>query len=126
MSGKRKQAIARATLKPGTGQVRVNKVVLEVFQPRLARDKIGEPLVLAGTVAHDVDIDIITRGGGFMSQAEAGRLALAKALAKYDKKLESLFLSYDRHLMVADVRRKEPSKPNRHGQARAKVQKSYR
>ncbi|MDO8655720.1 MAG: 30S ribosomal protein S9, partial [Nanoarchaeota archaeon] len=94
MSGKRKQAIARATLKQGTGQVRINKVALEVFQPRLARDKIGEPLVLAGTVAHDVDIDIITHGGGFMSQAEAGRLALAKALAKYDKKLESLFLSY--------------------------------
>ena len=50
------------------------------------------------------------------------------ALVGYTKndKLKEIFLNYDRNLLVADVRRKEPSKPNRHGQARSKVQKSYR
>ena len=52
----------------------------------------------------------------------------AKALVEYSKnsKLKEQFLEYDRNLLVADVRRKEPAKPNRHGQARAKRQKSYR
>ncbi len=51
-----------------------------------------------------------------------------KALIDYTKseRLKETFLKYDRNLLVADVRRKEPSKPNRHGQARAKRQKSYR
>ena len=68
------------------------------------------------------------RGGGPTSQTEAARLAIAKGLVQYSKSavLEDRFLSYDRQLLVADVRRKESAKPNRHGQARAKGQKSYR
>ena len=74
------------------------------------------------------DIDIDVTGGGISSQAEASRLAIAKAMVEYGKgeKLKEIFLGYDRNLLVADVRRKEAAKPNRHGQARAKVQKSYR
>ena len=41
-------------------------------------------------------------------------------------RLKEAFLKYDRTMLVADVRRKEPSKPNRHGKARSKRQKSYR
>ena len=88
--------------------------------------KIMEPLILSGPVAHNVNIDVTVCGGGIMSQAEASRLVIARALAQHDKKLEKTFLDYDRHLMVADVRRKETKKPNRHGKARAKTQKSYR
>ena len=40
VSGKRKRAIARATLKPGDGRIRINKIPLEVFQPETARLKI--------------------------------------------------------------------------------------
>ena len=43
-----------------------------------------------------------------------------------DKKLEKTFLDYDRHLLVADVRRKESRKPNRQSKARARKQTSYR
>ncbi|MEM4366460.1 MAG: 30S ribosomal protein S9, partial [Candidatus Woesearchaeota archaeon] len=43
-----------------------------------------------------------------------------------DKSLQQAFLSYDRALLVSDIRKKEERKPNRHGKARAKVQKSYR
>lgn len=127
-SGKRKSAIARATLRKGIGKVRVNNQLLDTFNPKLARLKLREPLLLAGDVSNKIDIDINVCGGGVMSQAEAGRLAIAKALVEYtkDDKLENEFLNYDRHLLVADVRRKETRKPNRHGKARAKVQKSYR
>lgn len=124
--GRRKRATARATLREGTGKVRINNVLLDLIQPTISRLKIREPLILAGDIAHTVDIDVNVFGGGFMSQAEAARLSVAKALAQFNKKLEKVFLEYDRLLLVADVRRKETHKPNRHGKARSKVQKSYR
>jgi small subunit ribosomal protein S9 len=126
ISGKRKSAVARATLTEGSGRVRVNRTLIEVYEPKVARMKLREPLLLAGDVVNKVDIDVDVNGGGPTSQAEAARLAMARVLAAYDKKLEDVFLKYDRHLMVADVRRKETHKPNRHGKARSKTQKSYR
>lgn len=124
-SGKRKRAIARASLREGKGRIRVNNVLLDVYEPKLSRLKIREPLIISGETGN-VDIDVVVSGGGQSSQADAARLAIAKALAAYNKKLEKVFLEYDRHMMVADVRRKETHKPKRHGKARAKVQKSYR
>ena len=127
-SGKRKMAIARATLKQGNGLVRVNKIPVNFIEPKISRLKLREPLILAGDIANKVDIDVNVTGGGTTSQAEASRLAIAKALVNFTKndKLKEVFLNYDRNLIVADVRRKEAAKPNRHGQARSKVQKSYR
>ena len=127
-SGKRKTAIARATLRQGTGIVRINGILIDFVHPRISRLKLREPLILAGDVANKVDVDVDVVGGGITSQAEASRLAIAKALVNFTKsdELKEIFLNYDRNLLVADVRFKETAKPNRHGQARAKVQKSYR
>ncbi len=127
-SGKRKSAIARAVVRQGNGNIVVNNMMLDYYEPVISRMKLQEPLLLAGENASKVDVAIDVRGGGVMSQAEAARLALAKGLVAFlrDKKLEKAFLEYDRHLLVADVRRKEVRKPNRHGKARAAVQKSYR
>ena len=125
-TGKRKTAIARATLKHGTGIVKINNVALESYEPAIARLKLKEPLLLAGAAADKVDISINVTGGGYMSQTEAARLAVAKALAEKNEKLKETFLNYDRQLMVADIRRKEVKKPNTRGKARAKRQKSYR
>lgn len=124
-SGKRKRAIARATLTPGKGRIRINSQLISVIEPKLARMKIEEPLLLAEDIS-TIDINVNVIGGGVMSQAEAVRLAIARALAKNNKKLEKIFLTYDRHLLVADIRRKEARKPNTHGKARSKRQKSYR
>ena len=127
-SGKRKRAIARADLRAGSGIVKINNRLLDFYQPRMSMLKLKEPLIIAGDLANKVDININIRGGGISSQADAARVAMGKALVEYSKndKLKEDFLNYDRNILVSDVRRKEPAKPNRHGQARAKVQKSYR
>ena len=127
-SGKRKSAVARATLRQGNGLIRMNNIPIDFINPKMSRLKLREPLILAGDIASKVDIDIDVAGGGTTSRAEASRLAIAKALVNFAKsdKLKEIFLNYDRNLLVADVRFKETAKPNRHGQARAKVQKSYR
>ena len=124
-SGKRKSAIARAVLKAGKGVVRINSQLLDVYGQKMYRMKVQEPLILAGDVVKKVDISVNVKGGGAMSQAEAARLAIGKALAQFNAPLKKVFLSYDRTLIVADVRRKEPYKPNV-SKARAKRQKSYR
>jgi len=127
VSGKRKRAVARGTVREGKGVVRVNSLMLDVYQPAVAQMMIQEPLVIAGDAAKKVDIDIVVRGGGWHSQAEAARLVVAKGLVEYSgsKTLKKTFLEYDRHLLVSDIRRAEMSKPN-DSKPRAKRQKSYR
>ena len=127
-SGKRKRAIARATLNDGSGIIRINNQLLDHLNNKIARMKILEPLMLAGDIAKKVNIDIKVAGGGFQSQAEAVRLAIAKALVNHTKsdKLKNTFLEYDRHLLVADIRKNEPCKPNDSDKPRKKRQKSYR
>ena len=46
MSGKRKTAVARASVKAGKGRVRVNSEPIEIMQPSLARRKSMEPLIM--------------------------------------------------------------------------------
>lgn len=126
-SGKRKTAIARATVTKGTGEVRINKKPLEIYTPELAKLKIMEPIDLAPEQASKVDIRVNVKGGGYMGQAEASRTAIAKGLVEFfdDKELERRFKDYDRSLMISDPRRKLPKKPLGKG-ARKKKQKSYR
>lgn len=125
-SGKRKRAIAKAVLRSGSGNVTINGMNLEVFSPKISRERIKEALILAGSVASKVNISVRTTGGGISGQADAARLAIAKAMSEFDTSLKDVYLEYDRQLLVADVRRKEVSKPNSQGKARSKRQKSYR
>ena len=124
-SGKRKRAIARATLRPGKGRVVINNKPVDIYASSFRVLRIKEPLLLAGDLARKVDISVKVNGGGINSQADAARLAIAKTLAQFSKPLEKVFLGYDRHLLVADVRRREAYKPN-DSRARAARQKSYR
>jgi len=128
ISGKRKTAKSRAVVKPGIGRVRINKIPIEIFEPKIAREKIMEPLLQAGDVIwKQLDIDIKVSGGGYMGQAEAARMAIANALLKWtkDSYLHKVFVEYDRTMIVGDARRKEPKKFGGLG-ARARDQKSYR
>lgn len=125
-SGRRKQSIAKAVLHEGKGKVSVNKIDLKIISPEIARLKMMEPLMLAGDIVSKVDIEATVNGGGFITQADAVRLAIARALTQYSPKLKEVYLDYDRQLLVADIRTKESAKPNHHGQARARTQTSYR
>ena len=124
--GTRKTAVARATLTAGAGIVRINSRLFSTLPQNMFRAKIEEALLLAGDAAKKVNISVSVKGGGVNGQAEAIRLALAKVLAVFDKKLHTKYLEHDRVFTVADVRRKETHKPNCQGKARAKRQKSYR
>jgi len=128
VSGKRKRAVAKAKIMKGTGIITINTVPYEnlaMFQRLLVR----EPIDIAKKILGNFDYDIFVRvaGGGNESQIEASRLAIAKALYKITKspELKKAFVDYDRNLLVADTRRKEPYKPG-DSKARSKRQKSYR
>jgi small subunit ribosomal protein S9 len=128
ISGKRKTATARATLRLGRGRIRVNNTPLEILEPQASRLKIMEPLLQVDSeLRNQVDINVKVSGGGFMGQAEAARMAIAKGLLRWakSKHLQSAFIDYDRTMLAGDPRRKESKKFGGHG-ARARDQKSYR
>ena len=133
-SGKRKTAIARASVKKGKGRVRVNGSPIEIMQPEMARMKAMEPLAIADAMHRlaKADINISVEGGGTMGQVDAIRTAIARGLvfwndgaAGEDDELRDEYLRFDRSLLVNDPRRKEPKHQMGRG-ARKKKQKSYR
>jgi small subunit ribosomal protein S9 len=133
-SGKRKTAIARASVIVGKGRVRVNSEPIEILSPSLARRKAMEPLIIADAMDRlsKVDINITTEGGGIMGQSDAIRTAIARGLVHYnkgkdgiDEELRNEYLRFDRSLLVNDPRRKEAKHQLGRG-ARKKKQKSYR
>ena len=127
VTGKRKTAIARAVIKPGRGNVTVNEFPVSNISSEVARARISEPLALAGDRLNTVDVRVKVRGGGVMGQAEAARMAIARALVEWSRsaELRRVFTSFDRTMLAGDPRRKEPKKFGGPG-ARRRKQKSYR
>jgi len=126
-SGKRKTAVARAAVKPGKGRIKINKVPIDAYTPEIARQKIMEPLLLAGDPWKKLDIDVDVSGGGFIAQAEAARMSIARAVVELleSSEIEGVYKKFDRTMLSGDPRRKEPKKFGGPG-ARRKKQKSYR
>jgi len=133
--GRKKNAVAVASVRAGKGLVKVNGCPLETLEPAVLRTKVYEPLVLLGQKKFAlVDIRVRVRGGGYTSQVYAIRQAISKGIIAYYQKfvdeqakreLKEVLLQYDRTLLVADPRRCEPKKFGGRG-ARARKQKSYR
>ncbi len=128
-SGKRKTAIARAVLKyPAKGQIKINNVPLELYEPEIARYRIQEVLEVGKhPKLEKCDIKIRVSGGGTMGQTDAVRIAIAKIINKFigTKTIERAFRDYDDHLLSGDSRRTEPKKFGGK-KARARRQKSFR
>jgi len=127
-SGKKKTAVARATVSEGTGRVRINSRPVELVEPELAQLKMLEPFRIADDDLREVvDIDVTVEGGGSIGQADATRTAIARGLVQHtnDAELRDAFMEFDRSLLVNDVRQSEPKKWGGPG-ARARYQKSYR
>ena len=127
-SGKRKSAVAKAIMKNGKGKVTFNGRDIKTLH-MFDKLKLEEPIRISEAVLGPIEFDceITVRGGGDKGQIDAARIALAKAMIDYtqSEELRVAFLSYDRNLLVADVRRKETRKPG-DSKARAKRQTSYR
>ena len=75
--GKRKESIARATIRKGKGVVRINSMLLSALDNKYIREIISEPLHLAPEISSQVDISVNVVGGGQMGQAQASRVAIA-------------------------------------------------
>lgn len=133
--GRKKTAVAVATVSRGQGLIRVNGRPLEFIQPEQLRFKAFEPLLLLGHERFaEVDIRLKVRGGGNVAQVYAIRQAIAKGVLAYyqryadestRKQLRDVLINFDRALLIADPRRREPKKFGGRG-ARARFQKSYR
>ncbi len=134
-AGKRKTAVARATIVPGKGSFRINSVPLENYGDAILRLRIKEPLMIAGDLVNieELDIKVSVKGGGSSGQVNAIRTAVTRALITYaakskkDEELRERIVAYDRSLVSGDSRRTEPHKPSKSSKGpRAKRQKSYR
>ncbi len=112
IKAKKKTAIARGTIQKGTGKVKINHIGIDAYAKGYVRDLIMEPIKLAGDEMKEYDININVNGSGFMSQAIAVRSCIAKSIVKAKgKKYKDMFLSYDRSMLVDDVRQVEEKKP---------------
>ena len=132
---RKKTATACAFAKQGRGLIKVNGQPIENIEPECLRLKAFEPVLILGQDKFaSLDIRIRVKGGGMTAQIYAIRSAIAKSIVAYYAKyvdesakneLRAALLAYDRNLLVADPRRREPKKYGGRG-ARARFQKSYR
>lgn len=107
-TGRRKAAVARVRLRPGTGVVTVNRRPIEGYFPSAThRMIITEPLRVVER-ADDLDIDATMDGGGVSGQAGALRLGIARALAGMDPTLRGALKRAG--FLTRDAREKESKK----------------
>ncbi len=109
-TGRRKQAVARVRLYPGTGKITVNKKAFEDYFPvETLRVIVRQPIVETGTQDR-YDIVVNVRGGGIAGQAGAIRHGIARALVDADAEQHKLALR-KAGFLTRDSRIKERKKP---------------
>ena len=107
-TGRRKEAVARVRLRPGTGVITVNKRPIESYFPsETHRMIVTEPLRLT-TLAETYDIDATMDGGGISGQAGALRLGIARGLVNLDEELRITLKRAG--FLTRDAREKESKK----------------
>jgi small subunit ribosomal protein S9 len=122
-TGRRKTAVARVRIAPGTGKITVNgKNITDYFPLVQDQNAIFSTLETAGK-ANQFDVAIRVSGGGPTGQSGACKMGLARALCSYDTELFQPLR--DNGFMTRDSRMKERKKPGLHG-ARRGVQFSKR
>ncbi|SFD98283.1 30S ribosomal protein S9 [Thermophagus xiamenensis] len=110
--GRRKEAIARIYVTEGKGQITINKKSLEEYFPAPILQYVVKQPLNAVNVDGEYDIKVNLKGGGVKGQAEATRLAIARALVKINEEYKSVlraegFLTRDSRV----VERKKPGRP---------------
>jgi small subunit ribosomal protein S9 len=107
-TGRRKQAVARVRLRPGTGTITINRRGFEqYFTSATHRMAVTEPLRIANAEG-TYDIDATIDGGGVAGQAGAMRLGIARSLIELDAELRASLKKAG--LLTRDSREKESKK----------------
>ena len=107
-TGRRKGAVARVRLRPGTGVITINKRSLEDYFPTdTHRMILSEPLRLT-QLEEAYDVDVTMHGGGVTGQAGALRLGIARALIELDPELRPALKRAG--FLTRDDRKKESKK----------------
>ena len=107
-TGRRKRAVARVRLRPGTGQILVNTRPIEQYFPTATHRMVAsEPLRLTST-DEVYDVDATLDGGGVTGQAGALRMGIARALIELDPEMRPLLKKSG--LLTRDAREKESKK----------------
>lgn len=119
-TGRRKEAIARARLRPGTGVMTVNgRPFDEYFTTPAHRMEASEPLRVA-EAAERFDVDASIKGGGVSGQAGALRMALARSLVELEPETRATLKKAG--LLTRDARKKESKK---YGLVKARKAKQF-
>ncbi|MCB1257487.1 MAG: 30S ribosomal protein S9 [Microthrixaceae bacterium] len=107
-TGRRKRAVARVRVRPGTGTITVNKRSLEDYFPNAThRMVLSEPLRLTETI-ENYDIDATLHGGGVSGQADALRLGISRGLIAVEPELRGILKKAG--FLTRDAREKESKK----------------
>ncbi len=115
-TGRRKSAVARVRVRPGDGNILINKRPLEeYFYNEQDQNAVLAPLLHTQT-RDQVDVVIRVGGGGNTGQADACKLGIARALLKYNSELDDVLR--DSRLLTRDSRMKERKKPGLRGARR--------
>jgi small subunit ribosomal protein S9 len=122
-SGRRKTAVARIYLSEGSGNVTVNGKDYKEYFPTLPLQYIVNQAAEVAGVAGQFDVKVNVAGGGVKGQAEAVRLAIAKAIVELDAEKKPALRA--KGLMTRDDRMVERKKPGRR-KARRRFQFSKR
>ncbi len=114
-TGRRKTAIARVRIRPGDGTFKVNgRDVNDYFTEERDRADVVAPL-RSTEMLGKIEVQVTTKGGGYMGQAGAIRLGLARALRVYDANIEPILREHN--YLTRDPREVERKK---YGQAGAR------
>ncbi|KHJ39037.1 30S ribosomal protein S9 [Pedobacter glucosidilyticus] len=122
-SGRRKTAVARIYLTEGNGQITVNGKDYTEYFPTLPLQYIVNQAFIVAEVTGQYDVKVNVAGGGIKGQAEAVRLAIAKAIVELDGIRKPALRA--KGLMTRDRRMVERKKPGR-AKARKRFQFSKR
>jgi small subunit ribosomal protein S9 len=110
-TGRRKEAVARVILRPGSGKIEVNGKPLDAYFPTEARrTRVLEALAITNNEGR-FDVIVNVHGGGAMGQADAMRHGMARALLRVDEGLRSQLRKHG--LLTRDPRAKERKKYGR-------------
>jgi len=122
-TGRRKAAVARVRIRPGKGEFKINNREIDEYlsEPRDRTDVVA-PLTATNTTGK-LDVFVNVKGGGYMGQAQAILLGVARALKVYDCSLEETLRNNG--YLTRDARSVERKKPGQPG-ARRRFQFSKR